>query len=202
MSENKRCYTHLKKSMSPESLNSFCKKIALEYAKSNGEFARSYFCKQYMITAGCFYRILKKVVIEHLISENMVNKMEEKCLLNQKAHAKNAGLSTAKYYAQLRAKRNEYTINFYLSDVSKIKELVEDFANSPEISKKDFCLKYDISYYVLDNLLVKAIVDSFVDDDIFHKIQKRSLKRDSSMKAKLFFEELNHIRNTKKTAQI
>lgn len=188
MEQKRRSFSKLKHSMNLMEFESFCRKVATQYAKSDGQYSGSYFMKTENITRDCFYKILDEAVIRNLISEELVDKMESKSINNQKNHATNAGESSKQHYAMLRKKRNEYIICLY-SDI-EIKILAEDFAESIEESKKDFAKRYEISTPVLDVLLKKAFTENIADDMTCKKIEKRSLAKNSSKKTKMFFEQL------------
>lgn len=188
----KRSFRDLSKTMSAQEMDRFCKRIAESYAKSETRFACSYYTQHENISASCFYKVLERAVVMNLVSEKTVDKMEKKSELNQCSHATGAGMTTREKYAALRKKRNEFII-FSFSE-EEIKQLAIDFANHPEISKKEFAQKYDVSNTVIDVVLKKSITEKIVDDEIFAKIEERSLKKDSSKRAKDFFNLLRERR--------
>lgn len=196
----KRSFKDLSKSMTTTQIDNFCKRIAESYANSETKFARTYYTEHENISISCFYKVLERAVILNLVSEKTVDKMEKKAELNQSTHAKGAGMTSREKYAMLRKKRNEYIIFLYSDE--EIKKLAMDFANNPEISKTEFAEKYDVSIKVLDTLLKKAITENLIDDETFVKIEERSLAKDSSLRAKKFFDLLHERRkfNTKGTA--
>ena len=192
----KRSFRDLSK-MSISELDSFCKRIAESYAKSDANFARTYYTEHENISVSCFYKVLERAVINNLVSEDIVDKMEKKSELNQSSHAKGAGITTREKYAMLRKKRNEYIIFLYTDE--EIKKLAIDFANNSSISKHEFAKKYDVSVKVFDVLLKKAITENIIDDEIFSKIEERSLAKDSSLRTKQFFKLLRERREFNKT---
>lgn len=197
MEKKGRSFTKIKKSMAAKEFKSFCIQIAEKYANSNEEFARSYFMKEYDISASCFYKILETTIIYNWVSDETVKKMEAKALINQKAHATEAGLSTRKHYAEMRQKRQEYILSLYTE--KEIEDLAVKFAYSP-LSKKEFSEAEGISVGMLDKLLKKAIVELIVDDIIFNAIRHRSLEKASKNqkeKVKDFFIGLAKERYSK-----
>lgn len=190
----KRSFRDLSKSMTAIQIDNFCKRIAESYANSETKFARSYYTEHENISKSCFYKVLERAVILNLVSEKTVNKMERKAELNQSVHAKGAGMTSKEKYAILRKKRNEYIIFLYSDE--EITELAKDFANHPEISKAQFAERYDVSIQVIDTLLKKAITENLIDDEIFAKIEERSLKNNQSLRAKEFFQLLHQRRKT------
>lgn len=198
MEEKKRSFTKLKNSMRLIEFESYCRKIAVQYANSDGQYSSSYFMKAENISKDCFYKILDEAVIRNLVADEIVDKMETKAVLNQKRHALNAGETSQQHYAQLRKKRNEYIIFLY-SDI-EIKVLAEDFAELVNETKADFAKRNGISTAVLDTLLKKAFTENLIDDETCRKIEKRSLAKDPSKRAKIFFEQLWERRENKENA--
>lgn len=197
MEKKGRSYTKIKKSMSAKEFKSFCIEIAEKYANSNEEFARSYFMKEYDISASCFYKILEITVVCNWVSDETVRKMEAKALKNQKAHAVEAGLSTRKHYAEMRQKRQDYIVSLYTE--KEIEDLAVKFAYSP-LSKKQFAEVEGISTAILDKLLKKAIVELIVDDIIFNAIRQRSIENtlpNQQEKVRDFFIKLAKERYSK-----
>lgn len=188
MSGKKRTYTELKKQMTVEQFELFCKKLATRYANSEKQFSCSYFVKTENITKSCFYRILGEAIIRNLVSEEIVRKMEEKSLFNQKQHVQKAGITTLKHYGELRIKRDEKIISQYTEE--DIKKLAEDFAQNPEKTKEEIAKKYGITRTALQRLLNKAFVGNIVDDDICKAMEKRSLEKNPSETIKYRFKLL------------
>lgn len=188
MEQKKRSFTKVKNSLNLKEFESFCRRIATQYAKSDGEYSGSYFMKAENITRDCFYKILDEAIIRNLVSDELLDKMEAKAIANQKSHAANAGETSRQHYATLRKKRNEYIICSY-SDI-EIKVLAGDFAESTNEIKADFAKRNGISTSILDTLLKKAFVENIADDDTCKKIEKRSITKDSSKRAKDFFIQL------------
>lgn len=84
MSEKRRSFTQLKNSMTLKEFETFCRRIATQYAKFEEQYSASYFVKAENITKGCFYKILYEAIIRNLVSEELVNMMETKSICNQK----------------------------------------------------------------------------------------------------------------------
>lgn len=191
--KRKRSFRALSNNMTAAELDKFCRRIAESYANSEARFARSYYTEHERISESCFYEVLERAVVLNLVSEKTVDKMERKAELNQSIHARGAGITSKEKYNELRKKRNEFIIFLY-SD-KEIAKLATDFANHPEISKAEFAEKYDVSIKVIDTLLKKSITENIINDEIFAKIEERSLAKDSSLRAKEFFRLLRERRN-------
>ena len=198
MEKKKRSFTKVKNYMNLKEFESFCRRIATQYAKSDGEYSASYFMKTENITRNCFYKILEEAIIRNLVSDELVEKMEAKAIANQKNHAVNAGETSRTHYAMLRKKRNEYIICSYY-EIEK-KALAEEFAEAVNETKSDFAKRNGINTAVLDTLLKKAFTENLIDDETCKKIEKRSLAKDSSKRAKMFFEQLWQRRRNKESA--
>lgn len=189
---NKRTFKDLKKTMTEEQLAKFCKKIAEEYAKSDSQFARTYFTNQYNITVSCYYKMLEYAVVENLIENGIVTKMMNKAIANQRLHSNGeGGLSSNIKYQKMLVKRNKKVLDSF--DDENIKKLALDFADNPDIGKQDLAAAYGITPRILEKLLEKAIVHNIVDDKTFEEIKKRSL-RDANKAAQEYFEKIQRQR--------
>ena len=186
MKEKGRTYTELKKAMTEESFNNYCKRIATQYATSDGRFSSTYFTKAENIKSSCFYKLLRDAVIKNLVDDKIVDKMEEKAVFNQKRHYSEAGISSLIHYSELRQKRIEYIISTFSEE--QIKGITETYANNPEKTMEEIANTNKISITVLKNILKKAFVESIVDMDICMRIEKRSMQnaRNQEQKEKAF----------------
>lgn len=192
-------FTQLQKKMTLEQLDKFCKKITEEYANSAAQFARSYFCKKYEITTSCFYKILEKSVINNLVEDVTVQKMIKKAIENQNAHKNGAGASSVIKYAKMYTKRYKYIAE--TMKVNAIKELAEDFASKPNISKMQFASSYGVNSKVVDYCLERAIIENIVDDFTVKAIQTRSIANAATNNIdmiKNYFTNLKRIREENK----
>ena len=193
MEEKKRCFTKLKNSMNIEVFRNFCKDLTEEYAYSTGEFARSYFSSYYNISESCFYKILEYSIITNLVDYDVVFRIEKKALENSKAKCSDSGAKTRAKFAKMRDQRIKYKSGEFQN--KEIKIIAKDFANNPQLTKKDFakCLKIEVQ--ILEQVLYKACVEKIVNDDIFQKIQKRSVENASEKeKVIAFFSKLREKR--------
>ena len=66
--EKGRNFTTVKKEKG-DAFDSYCKKIAEQYAKSTSEFSYRYFTKEENIKRDFYYRILDRAVIKNLVDE-------------------------------------------------------------------------------------------------------------------------------------
>lgn len=171
--QKKRNFTQLKKTMTLEELNKFCKKIAEEYAKGEAQYARTYFCKKYNITKSCFYKILEYSVVTNLVENIIVIRMLNKSVKNQNLHQKGAGGSSIAKYERMYVQRCRYiAMTFSNNEVNKF---AIDFAENPNISKADIAFTYGINKKIADILLARAIEDGISDDKVVDAIERRSI---------------------------
>ena len=194
-----RSFKALKDSMEEIKFQQLCKKIAEEYANSACEFARSYFLKQYGINQECYYKVLNTAVIEGIVDDDIVEKMELKALANQKAHAVNAGLSTRKHYNKLRRLRQENMEVSQFCD-EQIKQWATEFAYSP-LSISEFAKERNVTARIFSLLLEKAVEEVIVDDMIYQKLRNRSIAKASEANKKRtqnYFTMLTRRRNFNK----
>ncbi|MNT82027.1 hypothetical protein D3C72_2216990 [compost metagenome] len=68
-----------------------------------------------------------------------------------------------------------------------------------KISKYDLAILYDVSTRIIDLIIKKGIVENYISDELFSKIEQKVLLKDNSYSTKIFFEELHKERNSKKT---
>lgn len=199
MEKKKRSFKQLKIELTFAKFNTFCKEVAEQYATSENEFARSWFCEHYNISKSCFYRVLEHAAVTNLVDEEIFKKMREKALKNQKAHAEGAGVTTLEKYARIYQKRCEYiAMSFVKDDIIKF---ATDFADNPDISKQDLSVVYEIPTKAADLILVSAIENSIINDVVVDAIERRSINNAETSKkeiTKQFFKALRKKREANK----
>lgn len=191
----KRSFEELKHTMKEEQFITFCTKLATQYANSEAQFARSYFTEYFNITASCYTKLLETAVIHNFVTDKMVDKMEKKAIANQNLHSEGAGSTSINHYAELRAKRKNYIVSTF-SDEDVIK-VINEF-DSLVISKHELAEKYNVNTKIIDLIIKKGIVENLVSDEVFARIERRSLEKDNSYETKKFFYDLHQERNSKK----
>lgn len=165
-----RNWTQLKKSMTTEQLNRFCKKLAEQYANSESYFAMDYFCKLHNITTSCYYKVKEYAVTQNLVDDDIVNKMMRKSAGNRDMHAKDAGVATVAKFARMSEERKK----------NKIIQTAIEFADNPDISKKDLAVMRGITVKEYDMMLVAAIEENLVNDLVVSAMEDRSIKNAAS----------------------
>lgn len=192
----KRSFMQLRKGMDEEHLADFCKKVATEYAKSEAQFARTYFTNANDITVSCFDKVMEYAIVENLVEEVIVIKMMNKAIANQKLHGSNDGITTRAKYARMYAKRCENIAKTFAKE--EIRNIATDFAKSPSMTKRDFAASCGIARKVLELLLERAITENIVEDTIVDAIETRSLMRNPGEDTKAYFASLRTKRETNK----
>lgn len=192
----KRSFTQLQKAMSYSDFCKFCKKITEEYAKSEPQFARSYFCNAYNISESCYYKVLEHAVVTNLVEDVIVSRMMNKAVANQSIHKDGAGISSRVKYARMYTQRCEYIAMTFSEE--EVKRITTDFADNPDISKVDFASMCGVARKVLELVLERAIENNIVDDDVFEAIRIRSFSKDSSKDTEDYFTTLKKKREANK----
>ena len=193
--DKKRSFTQIKKTMQLKEFEDFCKKLTEEYANSEPQFSRNYFCNYYNISESCYYKIMEYAVIMDLVTDNIVAKMLNKSMINQNLHSAGAGGSSVAKYAKMYASRCNYIALSFIDD--EVRKIATDFADNPDIPKQDIASMHGISKKVLDLLLERAIEQSIIDDKTVDSIEKRSLNNSHSSNiecTKQYFEGLRKKR--------
>ena len=161
-----RNWTQLKNSMTTEQLKKFCKKLAERYAKSESYFAKDYFCRLYNITASCYYKAKEYAIVQNLVDDDTVNKMLKKSASNRDRHAKDAGAATVAKFARMSEERKK----------NKIIQAAIEFADNPDISKKELAALHGVTVKEYETMLVAAIEENLVNDQVVYAMEDRSVK--------------------------
>lgn len=195
----KRNFTQLKKTMTLEELNDFCKKITEEYVTFEPQYARSYFCERYQITESCFYKILEYAVVRNLVEDVIVAKMMEKAIANQNLHKNGAGASSVKKYARMYTERYKYIAE--TMPMEEVRNLARDFGDNPDITKVEFASAYGVHQRVIGYCLNRAIIEKIADDRIVDAIERRSINNAKAENVQTTKEFFNKLRKKRKESQ-
>lgn len=191
---SERNFTQLKKELSIDDFNSFCLKVMNYTVRYSSMFSQKTISRHFRITKSCFRRIREYSTIAGLISEEMALEIANSCVKNQKTYSAKFGGAAMEYHHKLMRKKEEYIISCFSSE--EIKLLAEEFANNRNISKAALAKKHSMTIYVIGRLLQKSIVENIIDDDIFRKIEERSIiNSQSPEKTREFFKKLRILRN-------
>lgn len=163
---------YLRKNRSLSEFYKLAHDIATEYAATSPVRARSILMEKYNVTESTYYYLLEFAITHYLVSDTVIQQMQEKTLANQSAHG-NHGYSSNLKYAVLMEERKNYSA-FSKKDIT---EIAKFFAEHPERSKEDIARMYGFhKSTVLDHLLLKACAECIVTDKLFEAIKKRSFE--------------------------
>ena len=171
--EKKRSFSEMKKKMSFNEFNNFCKKLTEDYANSEGHFARSYFCSNHNISESCFYRILEHAVVTNLVDEIVFSKMLAKAKSNQKAHSSKAGGTTEIKFRRMYTERCKFIATSIQNE--EVEKVAKQYAYDLNLTKNEIARSNGLPVKVLDYVLLRSIEECIVDDDTFKAMEKRSL---------------------------
>lgn len=171
--ERKRSFSQLKKEKNFKEFCSFCKKVTEEYANSEAQFSRSYFSRHYNISIKCFYETIKYAIETNLVEDEIVFKAMEKAAKNSEAHSKGSGGRSRANYEKMYVRKCQYIA--MLVPTKEIEKAAIDFADNPDISKKDIATAYGWNRKIFEILLVRAIEENLIDDRTMEAIEVRSI---------------------------
>lgn len=191
-------FKDLERSMTLRDLNELSAEIADQYAdRENHDITKKELAEMFEMTPNLVGKLLDYAVINRLVPEATVKRMEDRSVHNQKQHSPDRKATTAKeHYSSLRRKRIEMEV-FGVSEET-IKEIATRFANECDKTKEDFALEYQLDKSAIDVILKKAITENICDDETFKKIEERSLKHNNTPVAEEFFKQLHERREAKK----
>ena len=164
-----RNFTNLKKNMSLEQLNKFCRNISEEYAKTPYCISRTYFCNTYNITQSCYEKVKEYAIVNFLVSDSIVELMRDKAVANQQFHSEHAGTSTWEKFDRLMEIRSENLIR----DIAR--KYAVEFAYNPDISKSDLAASHGMKLAEYERCLVMAIEENIADDNTVDAMEERSI---------------------------
>ena len=167
--------------------------IATSYANTNSANYHEELERKYEISSGTFYNLLEKAVVENVVDIETVLKMEEKAKYNSKVKAGVAGeIRSEKHYDCLKKKRKDYMLP--KQDAINI---TKKYAES-NLYKKDFCQENHITERLLDRIILKTIIESWITDELVEKLKTKSLRQNSSEAVLKFWEQTKKFRENKK----
>ena len=169
--DKRRSFKELKNDCSYEGFCNFCKDVAERYATSEIEFARSYYCKTLNISESCFYKVLEFAVVMNLVSDKTFEKMRDKAVKNQKAHAPNAGITTLEKYGKMFEQRCQFIA--YAIQVEEVRKFALEYIEKSTTPKKDLAEKYGYSPRVADILLIRSVEEGIITDEQVDEMQQR-----------------------------
>ena len=193
----RRSFNSLKNNLTDYQLNILTRKIALDYLSIGDGHPRSHICDLYWISEPCYYSLLKKAVIDCLVTEKEISKMEAKAIRNQKFHAETFGTNTKVKYEVLRLKRFDKVESFKEVKQGRKVTITNNFAESKD-GIWAFAMKENVPYPALSFIIEECIIKSWVDDDVCKKIQDKTLETAKDRKIVIEqFQKYKEIRSNK-----
>ena len=185
----------LRKELSLSDFYRLSHNLATDYANSATDVARSALTEKYDITVSTYYTLLKFAISHNLVKNDVVKKIREKTLSNQKSHS-STGYSSIVKYNRLAEQREKYSAY----SQKDLREIAEYFAKHPELSKLQVAEHFSLyRTQVLDRILYLACTELILTDTMFEVLRKRSIKTaKDQQKTIVFFETLSQKRAEKK----
>ena len=144
--------------------------IALEYANSADEFARTFLTTKYGISKYVFYKCLDYAIIYMLVDANTCKKIRSKRLRNQGSHNQSGNYTSALYHDRtLMSLRKEYLGNFSEKEIRQIAALYANNYSLYEIGQR-----HNISEYCVRKLLAISVREHLLDKETYLKLKDRS----------------------------
>ena len=173
------------------------KVICEEYANSEWKISGTQFCEKYDVTSSVFYAILKKSVIESIVSDDVVKKMSIRAAQNTTRYGgQGAYINTMNAYDKYIEQRK----TFEFSPRDKIFYVIE-YANS-QMNSHEFMDKYCIERKLFERTMASAIVECLVNDDVVNILEYKAMQFNNSSVSKNFFEQLRTRRSEYKFSHI
>ena len=167
--------------------------IAENYASTSNEISGGIISKQYELSKGTLGRLLKKVVVEHIVTEEVATRIMIKSAENAEVHG-GVGAYTRVINAYHRYLKERRTFRF---DRNTEVELVTEYANSP-VSPIDFWQSHTMDRLLFNRTLVFAVIESLVDDNTVELLKKKAKLYNPPEKIEEYFNSLILERETMK----
>lgn len=167
------------------------KKIAIHYATTTDDLSASYFAMLYNTTSEDIYGVLRRAVVESMVSDRVVDLIAGKSGRNSAERAKVVG-QTKSYdkYQRLRERRAKFQFSREMREYYAI-----EYANSDvAISLRVFAELHCMSRTLLQRTLVSSIVDNVVSDEVVDKLKEKALQHNQKDKVERFFRMLKKQR--------
>ena len=167
------------------------KNIAIHYATTSDDLTASYFAMLYNTTSEDIYSILRRAVVESMVSDRVVSLIANKSGRNSAERAKVIG-QTKSYdkYQRLMERRAKFQFSREKREYYAI-----EYANSdPAISLRVFAELHCMSRSLLQKTLVSAIVDNVVSDEVVERLKEKALQHNQQVIVERFFRNLKKQR--------
>lgn len=146
--------------------NEHIAQIAIEYANSDLELARTHFSEKYGISEYVFYKARDYAIIFCLVDNNTYQKIRAKSSTNYRSNnAKNSAASSIAHFDELLAQRNQFLNDFTQKEIIEIGRKYVD-----GVTLKNIAMVYETGEFAIKKLLNKGIIslifDSYIVDQI------------------------------------
>ena len=140
--------------------------IAIEYANSNLDFARSYFSEKYQISEYTFYKARDYAIIFCLVDNDTFKRIRDKSSSNyRRNNDQKSAASSLAHFDELIVKRQEFLDGFSTAEILDIAlKYVEG------LSVKNIALCYGTGEYAIKKLIKKGIVELIFDSVTVNQI--------------------------------
>lgn len=140
--------------------------IAIEYANSDLELARTHFSEKYGISEYVFYKARDYAIIFCLVDNNTYQKIRDKSSTNYRSNNdKNSAASSIAHFDELLAQRNQFLNEFTQKEIIEIGRKYVD-----GVTLKNIAIAYETGEFAIKKLLNKGIIslifDSYIVDQI------------------------------------
>ena len=149
------------------------KKIAIYYATSSDDLTASYYAMLYNTTSEDIYGILRRAVVESMVSDRVVELIASKSGRNSAERAKVVG-QTKSYdkYQRLMERREKFQFSQEMREYYAIEYANSDAAMSFRVFSELHCMSRNL----LQRTLISSIVDNIVSDEVVEKMKEKALQ--------------------------
>lgn len=165
--------------------------IAENYANTSNEISGGIISRQYNLSKGTLNRLLKKVIVEHIVTEEMAMKIASKSAENAAIHG-GAGAYNRVLNAYQRYLKERKLFRF---DRKTESELTIEYATTP-VSPMSFWQLHSMDRLLFNKTLRYAVIESLVEDDIVELLKKKTKHFNPSEEVEGYFDSLILERET------
>lgn len=165
------------------------KRIAEDYARTENMKSGAHYCELCDVSESTFHNILKKAIVESVVSEETGRRIARKSAENTSRHGgKPAYIRTMNAYEKYFEQRK----SFEFPRDKKIFYATE-YANS-SMNSLEFRMEHCIEKRLFDNTLESAIVQGLVNDDIVNILEQKAIEFNDSCSTRTLYRTLREKR--------
>ena len=166
--------------------------MAILYADPRSSFGHRDAEERYDITESTFRTALEHAAIEHKVSDQVFQRMEEKALYNVREKiGQEAEHRVRLHYAELRRRREAFTV-----PEKKALWLVIKYSESP-CDKAQFCREIALDTKFFDRVVMSVILTDKIADETFEMLRKKGLKNNWSRNTMDFWDKISKERKSR-----